>query len=123
MPSFRYYKVALCILNLIRVPFQFFLKLPLDSELESKIESTLAAFLIPCTPIDYKIFEQILPYIRHLAIRFFFHLIRHESYAKAYQLGVELKSRRHFLLLYQITKQKGLYDLMRISYRQAQQLT
>lgn len=103
--------------------FQYFLKLPLDNELESKIESTLATFLIPCTPIDYKIFEQILPFIRHLAIRFFYHLIRNQSYSKAYQLGIELKSRRHFLLLYQIAKQNGLNDLMRASFNQVQQLT
>ena len=102
--------------------FQYLLKLPLDSQLESQIESTLAAFLIPCTPIDYKIFEQILPYIRHLAIRFFYHLIRHQSYTKAYQLGIELKSRRHFLLLYEIAKKNGQYDLMSACYRQAQQL-
>ena len=100
--------------------FQYFLKLPLDEELETQIESTLAAFLIPCTPIDYKIFEQILPFIRHLAIQFFYHLIRNKSYIKAYQLGVELKSRRLFLLLYQIAKQNGIHDLMKASYRQAQ---
>lgn len=113
------YEQAYYCLNAI---FQHFLKLPLNRELESQIESTLAAFLIPCTPIDYKIFEQILPFIRHLAIRFFFHLIRHKSYSKAYQLGVELKSLRHFLFLYQIAKQNGLYDLMQASYRQVQKL-
>jgi len=106
----------------LNVIFEYFLKLPLNSKLESQIEFTLATFLIPCTPIDYKIFEQILPSIRHLAIRFFFHLIRHQSFTKAYQLAIELKSRRHFLLLGQIAKQIGLNELMLASYRQAQKL-
>lgn len=110
------YEQAYSCLNAI---FQHFLKLPFDSELESKIESTLSTFLVPITPIDYKIFEQILPYIRHLAIRFFFHLIQHQSYAKAYKLAIELKSRRHFMLLYEITKQSGHHELMIASYRQA----
>lgn len=113
------YDQAYSCLNAI---FQHLLKLPFNSELESRIESTLAAFLIPCTPIDYKIFEQILPYIRHLAIRFFFHLIQHHSYAKAYKLAIELKSKRHFMLLYEITKQNGDHELMVASYQQAQLL-
>lgn len=113
------YEQAYSCLNAI---FQHFLKLPFDSELETRIESTLSTFLVPITPIDYKIFEQILPYIRHLAIRFFFHLIQHQSYAKAYKLAIELKSKRHFMLLYEITKQSGHNELMIASYRQAQLL-
>lgn len=103
--------------------FQYLLKLPFSSELEAHIESTLATFLIPCTPIDHKIFEQILPYIRHLAIRFFYYLVRNGSHAKAYRLATELRSRRMFLLLHEIGRQTGNVELAESSYRLATQST
>ncbi|KAH7639036.1 hypothetical protein HUG17_3069 [Dermatophagoides farinae] len=86
------------------------------------IESTLATFLLPMTPIDYKIFEQILPDIRQLAIRFFYHLVRNGSLEKAYQLGVELKSTRLFLLLAQLFRMNGQPELSAKSYEQAHKL-
>ncbi|KAF7490305.1 hypothetical protein SSS_10483 [Sarcoptes scabiei] len=79
--------------------FQNLIKLPFDDKIDDHIESTLASFLLPMTPIDYKIFEKILPSIRQLAIKFFYHLLRNGSLEKAHRLAIELKSPRLFLLL------------------------
>lgn len=102
--------------------FQHLIKLPFENDVDAHIESTLAAFLIPMTPIDYKIFEKILPYIRQLAIRFFYHLLRNGSLQRAYQLGIELKSPRLFLLLAQLFKLSGNDEYSIKSYDQAKNL-
>lgn len=93
--------------------FQHLLQLPFNETLVPLMESTLATFLVPCTPIDYKTFETTLPFIRHLAIRFFHHLIQHGCTLKAYQLAIELKSRRLFLLLHELAKQRDDEELAR----------
>lgn len=102
--------------------FQHLIKLPLNEMMETQIESTLGSFLIPMTPIDFKIFEQILPYIRYLAIRFFYHLLHNRSFEKAYKLAVELKSRRLFLLLHEITRRGGFQQISISSFQKAQEL-
>ena len=102
--------------------FQHLIQLPLNGTMENHIEQTLASFLIPMTPIDFKIFEQHLPYIRYLAIRFFYRLIEDKSYQKAFQLAIELKSRRLFLLLHDISNRNGLKELSISCYKKAQTL-
>ncbi|OTF77718.1 hypothetical protein BLA29_012867 [Euroglyphus maynei] len=93
-----------------------------EKTIDKYIESTLATFLLPMTPIDYEIFEQILPDIRQLAIRFFYHLVRNGSLEKAYQLGGELKSTRLFLLLAQLFTMNGQPELSAKSFEQARKL-
>ncbi|XP_027204900.2 WD repeat-containing and planar cell polarity effector protein fritz homolog [Dermatophagoides pteronyssinus] len=114
----------------LHIIFQHLITAPLSSvpngdvekTIDKYIESTLATFLLPMTPIDYKIFEQILPDIRQLAIRFFYHLVRNGSFEKAYQLGIELKSTRLFLLLAQLSRMNGQLELSNKSHEQARKL-
>lgn len=113
------YDEAFLCLNII---FEHLMKTSHETENESYIESTLAAFLIPVTPIDYKIFEKILPYMRQLAIRFFYHLVKNGSLHKAYQLAIELKSPRLFLLLTQIFKMNDQEEFASKCYEQARNL-
>ncbi len=99
-----YSQIAYFSLNAI---FNHLIKQPLNTIRESQLETTLATFLTPIMPIDDQIFQEYKLEIHYLAKRFFYHLLRYNCLDKAFLLGVDLKSKQSFILLYKIAKERG----------------
>lgn len=77
---------------------------PLTPEREIQLETALGSFHVPLRPLTRSTENEYGDQVHDMTRRFFFHLLRHESYEKAYRLAIDLNDSDLFVDLYHTAK-------------------
>lgn len=95
---------------------------PFDDHVEAQLECAMASFFCEGPCLEEGILAQFMPKVVNLARRFFFELMRHGRYEKAFLLAVDIESVDLFYDLCTIAKRLRLSGLVRASQRKIEEL-
>ncbi|XP_061172893.1 WD repeat-containing and planar cell polarity effector protein fritz homolog [Saccostrea echinata] len=98
------------------------LRLPLNAERESQLETTLGAFYAPKFPLSEVVILDFRDPISRLARRFFHHLLRYSRFDKAFLLAVDIDARDLFMDIHYMALDKGETALAEVAKRKAEQV-
>lgn len=98
------------------------LRLPLNAERESQLETTLGTFYAPKYPLSEVVILDFRDPISRLARRFFHHLLRYSRFDKAFLLAVDIGARDLFMDIHYMALDKGETALAEVAKRKAEQV-
>lgn len=98
------------------------LKMPLNAERESQLETALGTFYAPKRSLSEMTILDYRDPISRLARRFFHHLLRYARFDKAYLLAVDIGARDLFMDIHYMALDKGEMALAEVARRKADQV-
>ncbi|XP_050527546.1 WD repeat-containing and planar cell polarity effector protein fritz homolog isoform X2 [Daktulosphaira vitifoliae] len=94
---------SMCLTCLQKITNYLF-RLPFTPVRELQLQSAIGSFFQPVIPLSENVNNEFYEPVKHIARRFFHHLIRYELYEKAYSLAIDLNDKDLFMDLYSATK-------------------
>jgi WD repeat-containing and planar cell polarity effector protein len=101
---------AMCLLSLHRIA-NFIFKTPHTLDLEMLLQKALGSFHTPVKALCPETEAEFLDQVNDLTRRFFFYLLRNQSFEKAFSLAIDINDVDLFLLLHQEAKVCELFEL------------